>query len=174
MIAYLKFIFLLFLLFINVLYAHSNKKKAIRSHEHGIGTLNIVQDKNIIVFEFEIPGADIVGFEYKATEADDMKTVKNAINILSEYKNMIIPSGSSECKIVASSAEVLYEGTHSEYISKYKFNCKNVDELKIIYIKYFKNFSSGKKLNIKILGAKKKSSYIIDNSKRILNVKDHF
>ena len=174
MISLLKSILLIYLLSTTILFSHSNKKKTIKSHEHGVGTLNIVQDKNIIVFEFDIPGADIVGFEYKAIEADDIKSVKNAISILSDYKNMIIPSGSSECQIESSSAEVMYEGTHSEFISNYKFNCKKIDKLKIIYIKYFKNFTNGKKLNIKILGANKKSSYVINNSKKILNVKGHF
>ena len=169
MIVLLKFIFLIYLLFTTVLFSHSNKKKAIKSHEHGVGTLNIVQDKNIIVFEFEIPGADIVGFEYKASEPNDIESVKNAINILSDYKNMIVPSGSSECEIESSFAEVMHEGTHSEFLSNYKFNCK-----KIVYIKYFKNFTNGRKLNIKILGSKKKSTYVINNSKKILNVKGHF
>ena len=170
----LKFTFLIYLSFTTVLSSHSNKKKTIKAHEHGISTLNIVQDKNIISFEFEIPGADIVGFEYKATEDKDIVSVKNALNILSNYKNMVVSSGSSECKVESSSAEVIYEGNHSEFISNYKFNCKNIDELKIIYIKYFKNFTIGRKLNIKILGAKKKSSYVINKSKKILNVKGHF
>ena len=174
MISLLKFIFLIYLLSTAVLFAHSNKKKVIKSHEHGVGTLNIVQDENIIVFEFEIPGADIVGFEYKASDSKDIESVKNAINILSDYKNMIVPSGSSECKIVSSSAEVMYEGKHSEFLSNYKLNCKKIDKLKIIYIKYFKNFTNGKKLNIKVLGTKKKSSYVINNTKKILNVKGHF
>lgn len=87
---------------------------------------------------------------------------------------MIVSSGASECKIESSSAEVMHEGTYSEFLSNYKFNCKKVEKLKIIYIKYFKNFTNGKKLNIKILGTKKKSSYVINNSKKILNVKGHF
>tara|TARA_A100001011_G_C14185681_1_gene788924 strand:- start:292 stop:639 length:348 start_codon:yes stop_codon:yes gene_type:complete len=111
----IKFIFLIYLLFTTTLFSHNNKKKTIKAHEHGIGTLNIVQDKNTIVFEFEMPGQDIVGFEYKATEADDIESVKNAINILSDYKNMIIPSGSSECKNISNFAEIIYEGNHSEF-----------------------------------------------------------
>ena len=171
---FIKLFILSYLLTISALFSHSTKKKTIKSHEHGIGSLNIVQDKNIIVFEFEIPGADIVGFEYKAKEPSDIESVQNAVDILADYKNMIIPSGSSECKIESSSANVIYEENHSEFISNYKFNCKSIDKLKIVYIKYFKNFNRGKKLNIKILGSKKKSLYVIDKSKKILNVKNHF
>ena len=102
------------------------------------------------------------------------KKVENAINILSNYKNLISPSGSAECKIQSYSANVINEGKHSEFISSYKFNCENISKLKIIYIKYFKSFENGKKLNIKVVGEKKKSVYVIEKSKKLINVKNHF
>ena len=153
---------------------HSNKKKSLDTHIHGISTLNVVQEGNTLLFEFEMPGNDVVGFEYEAKEDSDMKKVENAISLLSDYKNMISPSGSGECKIHSHSADVIYEGKHSEFISSYKFNCENISKLKIIYIKYFKSFENGKKLNIKIVGEKKKSVYVIEKSKKLINVKNHF
>ena len=154
-------------------YAHS-KKKSLDAHIHGVSTLNIVQDENSLLFEFEMPGNDIVGFEYEAKQESDIKKVENAINILSDYKNLISPSGSAECKIVSYSANVINEGKHSEFVSNYKFNCNKISKLKIVYIKYFKSFENGKKLNIKILGEKKKSVYVIEKSKKLINVKYHF
>ena len=153
--------------------AHS-KKKSLDTHIHGVSTLNIVQEGNTLLFEFEMPGNDIVGFEYVAKQESDIEKVENAINILSDYKNLIFPSGAAECKIESYSANVINEGKHSEFISNYKFNCENISKLKIIYIKYFKSFENGKKLNIKILGEKKKSVYVIEKSKKLINVKNHF
>ena len=153
--------------------AHS-KKKYLDTHIHGVSTLNIVQEGTTLLFEFEMPGNDIVGFEYEATQEKDIEKVENAIYILSDYKNLIFPSGSADCKIQSYTANVINEGKHSEFISSYKFNCKNISKLKIIYIKYFKSFENGKKLNIKILGEKKKSVYVIEKSKKLINVKNHF
>ena len=79
-------------------HAHS-KKKSLDTHIHGVSTLNIVQEGNTLLFEFEMPGNDIVGFEYEAKQESDIEKVENAINILSDYKNLISPSGSGECKI---------------------------------------------------------------------------
>ena len=42
------------------------KKKSMDAHEHGVSVLNLAQDTNKISFEFEMPGFDVVGFEYKA------------------------------------------------------------------------------------------------------------
>ena len=41
--------------------------------------MNIAQDNTIILIEFELPGADIVGFEHKAETKEDIKNVNNAI-----------------------------------------------------------------------------------------------
>ena len=164
---------ILILLISSLCNAHS-KKKSLDTHVHGVSTLNIVQDGNTLLFEFEMPGNDIVGFEYEAKQESDIEKVENAINILSDYKNLIFPSGSAECKIQSYSANIINEGKHSEFISSYKFNCNNISKLKIVYIKYFKSFEKGKKLNIKILGEKKKSVYVIEKSKKLINVKNHF
>lgn len=168
-----KVVALFFILSFSV-YSHSTKKKSLDTHIHGISTLNIAQDENILSFEFEMPGNDIVGFEYRATEEADINKVKNAINILSNHKNMVVPSGSGKCKIQSISSNVINEGKHSEFISNYKFHCKNIKGLKVIYINYFKNFDNGKKLNIKVYGKNKKSVYVINKSKKIINVKNYF
>ena len=170
----IKFFILLYFISTSTIFAHDKKKKTIKAHEHGVGILNIVQDGNTLVFEYEMPGFDIVGFEYKAEKDDDIKKVNDAINILSDYKNMIKPSGSAECEKIDSSAKVIYEGKHSEFISEYKFNCTKISQLKIIYINFFKKFEFSKKLNVKIIGSNKKTAYVIERSKKILNVKGYF
>jgi len=87
---------------------------------------------------------------------------------------MVLPSGSAQCILESSSAKVINEGKHSEFLSNYKFNCKNINKLKVIYIKNFNSFKAGEKLNIKIFGSNKKSIYVINKNKKILNVKQHF
>ena len=171
----LKVITLFYLLSSTLLIAHSTKKKkSLKSHEHGVGVLNIAQEGNILLFEFEIPGADIVGFEYVAESNDDKKKVEDALKILSNHKNMIVLPASAECSNIKNEVKVINEGKHSEFIANYKISCNQLDSLKRVYIKYFKNFELSKKLNIKILGKNKKSAYVIDRSKKIINVKNHF
>jgi hypothetical protein len=171
----LRIIFVLFISTISLVLAHdTKKKKSLKSHEHGVGVLKIAQENNILFFQFEMPGNDIVGFEYKADKEEDKIKVKNALNILSDYKNMTVPSNNGECENIKSDARIIIEGNHSEFVSEYRFNCKKVSNLKRIYIKYFNNFELTKKLNIKILGVNKKAAYVIDRNKKMINVKEHF
>ena len=62
----------------------------------------------------------------------------------------------------------------SVLIAEYKLVCKNIANLKRIYIKYFNNFAYSKKLNIKILGKNKKTAYVASKSKKIIKLKDFF
>ena len=98
---------------------------------------------NTISFEFEMPGFDVVGFEYKAKKKEDIKKIKNALNILSDYQNMVSMSAEAQCDQEKKS-KVLNEGSHSEFLSEYVFNCKNIDLLKSIKIIYFDSFKLSK------------------------------
>ena len=78
---------------------HSKKdKKSLDAHVHGVSVLNLVQDMKQLSFEFEMPGFDVVGFEYKAKKKEDIKKVRNALSILSDYKNMINVPTNANCK----------------------------------------------------------------------------
>ena len=114
----------------------SKEKKSLDAHVHGVSILNIAQDINKLSFEFEMPGFDVVGFEYKAKKKEDIKKVKNALNVLSDYRNMFILSENGECSVDKSTARVINEGSHSEFASEYILNCKSISQLKELEIKY--------------------------------------
>ena len=89
----------------------SSKKdtKSLDAHVHGVSILNIVQDMKQLSFEFEMPGFDVVGFEYKAKKKEDIKKVRNALGILSDYKNMIDVPASEINDSLTEMAQVIKE-----------------------------------------------------------------
>ena len=149
-------------------------KKTLKAHQHGIGILNIVKEKNILVFEFELPGYDVVGFEYKAKKKDDIKKVKKAINILSDYSNMIEIDSSGKCNKKSSKADLLAEGNHTEFRSTYEMVCSNISKIKEIKINYFENFKNGEKLDVKIVSEEKSSTLELDSQQSILKTENYF
>ena len=149
-------------------------KQSLSAHEHGVSVLNIVQDKNRLSFEFEMPGFDVVGFEYKAKKKDDIKKVRNALNVLSNYKNMIVITAAANCEEEKKSAKVINEGSHSEFLSEYVLNCENISLIKSITVMYFNSFRFSKKLDINIVASKKKFSQIIDRGNNIISVEGYF
>jgi len=153
--------------------AHS-KKKSLDTHIHGISTLNVAQEGNILLFEFEMPGNDIVGFEYEAKQESDIQKVENAIDMLSDYKNMIDVPANANCKEEKSSAKVINEGSHSEFISQYLLICEKISLIKNIQIKYFDSFPFSKELNINLVTKNKKLTQTINRQDNIINVDGYF
>ena len=153
---------------------NKKNKKSLSAHEHGVSVLNIVQDKDKIVFEFEMPGFDVVGFEYKAKKKEDVKKVKNALNTLSDYKNLIAIADKANCEKKESSAKVINEGSHSEFLSKYVLSCKNISSIKNIKIMFFDSFRFSKKLDINLVANNKKLSKMLDRENNNFKVEGYF
>ena len=157
---------------------HDHKKErkqhSLDAHQHGLSVLNIVQENNTIVFEFEMPGFDIVGFEYKAKKKEDVKKTKQSLILFKDYNNMLELNKEAKCENITSSSDVLYEGTHSEFISKYIFKCTNIENLNKIKINFFSTFSNSKNLNINIVTAIGSETFETNKNTNIINVENLF
>jgi hypothetical protein len=152
----------------------ASKNELIKAHQHGVGILNIAQENSKLIFEFELPGFDIVGFEYKAKKKEDIKKVKQAIKVLSDFSNMISLPTNANCEINYSNADLVIAGTHAEFFSKYILNCNNIIEINKIEINYFKSFKNSKKLNVNLVTNNKKETFSNNKLENTLNVKGYF
>ena len=159
---------------------HTNKerskkeKKSLDAHVHGVSVLNLVQDMNQLSFEFGMPGFDVVGFEYKAKKKEDIKKVRNALSILGSYKNMFNVPASANCKEEKNSAQVINEGSHSEFISQYLLSCEKISSIKSIEIQYLDSFPFSKELKINLIAKNKKITKTINKQDNIISVDGYF
>lgn len=184
----MKFIIIIIIILLNIrVYAEDNhhehedhhekkevKNESIKAHQHGVGVLNIAQEDNKLIFEFELPGFDIVGFEYKAKKKEDIKKVKQAIKILSDFNNMISVPNNAKCEISYSNADLIIAGTHAEFFSKYILNCTNIIEINKIQINYFNSFENSKKLNVSLVTINKQEALSTSKLDNSLNVQGYF
>ena len=72
------------------------------------------------------------------------------------------------------SSKVINEGSHSEFLSEYVLNCKNISLIKSITVMYFDSFRFSKKLDVNIVASKKKFSQINDIRNNIISVEGYF
>ena len=68
----------------------AEETRQVDKHEHGVGVLNIATEGSSINFEFMIPGADIVGFEYKAKSDSDVAIVNAALTKFGQFENCLL------------------------------------------------------------------------------------
>lgn len=67
-----------------VSYAGVATAESLGAHEHGVGQLNIAFEDNEVEMELTAPGADIVGFEHKPSDAADETAVAIAVRLLND------------------------------------------------------------------------------------------
>ena len=92
----------------------AEETRQVDKHEHGVGELNIAVEGNSIDLEFMIPGADIVGFEYKAKSETDIALVKDALIKFDEFNNIFSVPSTSNCNLVEADISINQGDNHKD------------------------------------------------------------
>ena len=90
----------------------AEETRQVDKHEHGVGELNIAVEGNSIDLEFMIPGADIVGFEYKAKSEADIALVNDALIKFDEFNNIFSIPSTSNCNLVEADISINQDDNH--------------------------------------------------------------
>jgi hypothetical protein len=122
---FILFIFLILNISITGIYAEETRQ--VDKHEHGVGELNIAIDSNMIALEFMLPGADIVGFEYKAKSDEDLAKIENALLVLENYENLFALTKNSKC-VLADLDYHLSGEEHDEHADEEHADEEHADE----------------------------------------------
>ena len=93
----------------------AEETRQLDAHEHGVGQLNIAFDGQQIAMELHVPGADIVGFEYAAENAQDRSAVDTAVATLANPLKLFALTDAAGCSVVQASAGLESETEHDEH-----------------------------------------------------------
>ncbi|WP_293451338.1 DUF2796 domain-containing protein [Planktotalea sp.] len=95
--------------------AFAEDTRQLDAHEHGVGALNIAIDGTTVAMEFHAPGADIVGFEYKAENDVDLAKVSAAIETLAAPLALFVMPKAAACSLIDAKAELEAEEDHDAH-----------------------------------------------------------
>ena len=93
----------------------AEETRQVDKHEHGVGELNIAVEGSTIEFEFMIPGADIVGFEYVAKSDDDIAKINQVLKTFDDYTNIFTLPSNSLCELNGQKVALKEEDEHDEH-----------------------------------------------------------
>ena len=147
-----------------------DKKGSLDAHVHGLSVINVVQEKNKVLFDVEMPGFDTVGFEYKAKSQKDKDLVKNALNMLKNPVNLFSIPSAANCKMSNNSSTILEEKNHTEFRAKYEYNCSNITEFSSITFNIFDSFKNSKDLELNVIGTKSTTKHKINKFTKKLSL----
>ena len=147
-----------------------DKKGSLDAHVHGLSVINVVQEKNKVLFDVEMPGFDTVGFEYKAKSQKDKDLVKNALIMLKNPDNLFTIPSEADCKISNNSSTILEEKNHTEFRAKYEYNCSNITKFSSITFNIFDSFKNSKDLELNVIGTKSTTKHKINKFTKKLSL----
>jgi Protein of unknown function (DUF2796) len=165
-------------------FAAEGDHRELGPHEHGVGNLNIAVEGTKVSMELEVPGMDIVGFEYVAKTPKQKAAVEKAkkqllaplaifkfpaaANCSVQQANVAVESedhghdhvkGDKGAEGDGKAADAHEEHDHSEFHVEYTLECKVPDKITAIEFGYFRAFTSARKLNINLITPKGQSKF---------------
>ena len=179
--------------------AAAEETRQVDKHEHGVGELNIAIEGSSINLEFMIPGADIVGFEYKAKSDEDISLVNTALTKFDDFNNIFKIPNTANCNLVEAEIAINQgddhddehdheeheeheehdeheheehgEETHNEFVAHYSFTCGNVKEIDRINFTYFTTFPNSGELEIQFVSEMGSTSFEVEGDEPFINLK---
>jgi len=178
----------------------AEESRQVDKHEHGVGELNIAIDGSLAEFEFMLPGADIVGFEYEAKSDEDLAKIENALLVLENHENLFALTKDSKCVLAdldyhlsgeehdehadeehadeehdehadEENEEHADEESHTEFYAKYSFKCDNIKQLDKVEFSYFKTFPNSSELEVQFVSDIGSNAFEVEADKPVIILK---
>lgn len=151
---------------------------SLEAHVHGIGTLNIALENQLLELQLESPAMNIIGFEYQPTTEADIQSVKAAQNTLSNAAELFAFSPAAQCRLTSVSIDnALLKGSgahehdhdhdhdhesqheadiaehqHNDISAHYQYHCATPAQLNSIDLAgLFKLFTQTEKIQVQLI-----------------------
>ncbi len=116
------------------------------AHVHGVATLNVALDGQLLSIEGEMPGVNIVGFEHPPHTEAERATLKDSEATLRNPGEWMKPNAEARCAITT--AEVkddgfradARKGEHADFDTRYLFTCQAPLNLRTIELSLIQRF----------------------------------
>lgn len=79
--------------------AAEDHRRELDAHEHGHGSLTIAIEQGRVQMELEVPGADIVGFEYVPKTDEDIAAVEKGKAMLAQPLTLFVVPDAAGCAV---------------------------------------------------------------------------
>ena len=158
---------------------YAEETRQVDKHEHGVGALNVATEGDVIEFEFTIPGADIVGFEYVAKSDADIASIKKALQTFENYENIFTLPKNSRCQLTEKQVALKEdeddhdehaEENHNEFYAKYSFECGDTKAINKVEFPYFSTFPNSGELEVQFISSIGSVSFEVEAEEPSINI----
>ena len=162
-------------------------------HQHGHGSLNLAVEGQTVQMALEVSGADIVGFEYEATTAEDQAKVQAAEEKLAQPLALFVLPRNAGCKVTSAKVVIAreletdhdaheheenahaeadgHEAEHSEFHAEYALSCSNVAAITTISFPYFDAFPNSEELAVTLITEKSQEAFEVNREHALIDIR---
>ena len=184
--------------------AIAQQTRQLDAHEHGVGVLNIAIEGTSVAIEFHAPGADIVGFEYAATNATDRAAIDAAVAMLARPLDLFVVPADAECSVTRANAGLESEeeqgahadgdahdshddhdnhdddtahsrgAAHTEFHAQYMLTCANPTALSTMTFAYFDAFANAAEVEVQVVTGSGAQAFVVKRDAPSLDLRSLF
>jgi hypothetical protein len=146
----MKVLLFSFLLTVSPAFAQGAKAKA---HEHGVATVSVAIDKNMLLIGAEIPAEAVFGLERKPKTDAEKKKVEEASAVLKDKVETLFELPADlECKVTdVKLSDNLTDDDHADVDVDYTFTCGKTAAGSTLKLGLLKVFPKIKKVKVQVL-----------------------
>ena len=158
------------------------ERRQLDAHEHGVTTLNIALEENVLAVELEGPAMNFVGFEHMPNTPEQEQAIADTLDVLNNGDVLIQANPEAGCALLQAKAKHITdaehdeghddhddheadhdkehddhddhesEGQHSEFVGEYSYECEQPDRLNELRVGLFARFELTDEVEASFIG----------------------
>ena len=158
--------------------AAGSERRDLDAHAHGVTTLNVALDEDVLTLELEGPAMNFVGFEHPARTPDQKQAIAEALEILEGQAKLFRVDPDADCRRIEGTARHVTDGDehghhddhgagrghdhhhdhdeegdrHAEFVGRYRYRCGRPDRLTELRVDLFERFPLTHEVEASFLG----------------------
>ena len=167
--------------------AHEHEH-SLAAHVHGIATLDIALEGQVLELQLHSPAMNIVGFEYQPRSAADKKKVRAAERLLTNEQTLMSLTPAAGCALTSVTLDndlteqqhsdhdhdqkhdAAEQQAHNDIAVHYVFHCATPQQLKHIDLaNFFSAFPATEKINVQLITEQAQQGAVLTPSSTALN-----
>lgn len=127
-------------------------ERQLDAHEHGVSTLKVAQENQILLFELEAPGNDIVGFEHAPENDAQRSAVEAALSQFKQPEAIFILPAAAQCVASKQHAEFETDDDHAGFHVTWTMTCKKPSNAQSMKTGFFDMFEHAEEIEVEAIG----------------------
>lgn len=146
-----------------------------KAHVHGIASLDVAVDGNMLILHLESPLDGVLGFEHAPGNAKEHAAVVEMRKKLADAGKLFAPTTAAQCALASTQVAAptleakVGAGAHGDLDADFAFACARPEDLRGMEVLLFKAFPKMHRIDAQVVSGAGQSAARLNATKRVLS-----